>query len=163
MTEWWAPPLAAGLVLTAIHCHLGQHVLARGVIFVDLALAQAAALGAMVALIYGHAPGSGVAYALSLGTALAVAGLLAVTRDGRRGIPQEAVIGVIYAVTSAAAIVLLDSAQDPHAGEHVRGATMVTMVAIYTARRRGNIWPTAGARGKRTHKVHKRSPIRPFN
>jgi len=56
-------PLLACLLLAGIHAYLGLHVLARGVIFVDLALAQVAALGMTAALLAGHAPESDAAYA----------------------------------------------------------------------------------------------------
>src|SRR5210317_1976654 len=101
----WLPFLAC-LVLTGIHAYLGVHVIERGVIFVDLALAQIAALGATVALLVGDFPiGSPQAYWLSLGFTLVGAAVFALTRMREGRIPQEAIIGIVYAVTSAAAIV----------------------------------------------------------
>lgn len=101
------PAITACVVLTGIHCYLGIHVLMREVIFVDLALAQIAALGTAVAVLAGAPSDSGAAYLASLGATLLGAAFFAVTRfrDGR--VPQEAVIGIAYAVASAAAILIL--------------------------------------------------------
>ena len=73
-------PFLACLVLAGIHAYLGLHVLARGVIFVDLALAQTAALGMTVALLAGHAPESDAAYGWALGFTLVGALVFALTR-----------------------------------------------------------------------------------
>lgn len=116
----WLPFLAC-LVLTGIHSYLGVHVIERGVIFVDLALAQIAALGATVALLVGDFPiGSPQAYWLSLGFTLVGAAVFAATRIRESRIPQEAVIGIVYAVASAAAIVVVAEAHDPHGAEHIK-------------------------------------------
>src|SRR5438552_12008263 len=73
-------PFLACLVLTGIHCYLGIHVIARGVIFVDLALAQMAALGGILALLAGLDPHGKEAYSLSLATTLLGAALFATGR-----------------------------------------------------------------------------------
>src|SRR5919109_5560276 len=101
----WVPFLAC-LVLTGIHVYLGLHVLARGVIFVDLALAQTAALGIAVAFLAGHAIQSESAYWYALAFALAGAALFAVSRTRRGPVPQEAIIGIVYAVSAAAAVLV---------------------------------------------------------
>ena len=105
-------PLAAALVLAGIHAWLGLHVLARGVIFVDLALAQVAALGATVALLAGHAPQGGGAYGYALAFTAGGAALLAALRDrpglARATIPTEAVIGIVYAVAAALTVLVLE-------------------------------------------------------
>ncbi len=113
-----AAPFAACVVLTGIHAYLGLHVLARGVIFVDLALAQVAALGATGAFLLGHEVGGGVAYGLSLLAALAAALIFALSRRKVERVPQEAIIGVVYAVAAAGVILLVDRA--PHGGEHIK-------------------------------------------
>ena len=113
----WAPLLAC-LVLTGMHVYLGLHVLARGVIFVDLALAQVAALGATVAFLAGHPLQSAAGYWYALAFALAGALLLSLTRVERPRIPQEAVIGVVYAVSAALALLVIDRA--PQGAEHVK-------------------------------------------
>src|SRR5512140_2746868 len=94
-------PFAASLILTGIHAYLGVHVVERGVIFVDLALAQIAALGAIVALIAGLDPHGASAYWISLGFTFFGALIFSVARSRRSHIPQEAFIGISYAVASA--------------------------------------------------------------
>ena len=105
-------PLAAALVLAGIHAWLGLHVLARGVIFVDLALAQVAALGATVALLTGHAPHTSGAYTYALAFTAVGAALLAALRDrpalARAAVPVEALIGIVYAVAAALTVLVLD-------------------------------------------------------
>src|SRR5436190_16900684 len=96
------PSLLVAVCLVGIHAYFGIQVLSRGVIFVDLALAQIAALGATVAFMLGH-PATGLAtYGYSLAFTLAAAVLLACTRMWSARIPQEALIGVIYVVAAAA-------------------------------------------------------------
>ncbi len=113
-----ALPAIASLVLVTIHAYLGIHVLARGVIFVDLALAQIAALGSTVALLMGMDLHSTGAYLWSLGFTLFGAALFAASRTKLKEIPQEAIIGVSYAVASSAAILALNQA--PHGAEHIK-------------------------------------------
>jgi zinc/manganese transport system permease protein len=113
----WAPFLMC-LVLTGIHAYLGIHVIAREVIFVDIAMAQIAALGATAAFLAGFELESPVSYASGLGFTLLGAVVLALTRSRKRHISQEAVIGVVYAVSAAAAVLLAD--RSPHGAEHVR-------------------------------------------
>src|SRR5882762_10510283 len=97
-------PFIASLILTGIHAYLGVHVVERGVIFVDLALAQIAALGATIAILVGMDPHGRGAYFLSLGFTFLGAAIFALARSRRGHIPQEAFIGIAYAVASAAAI-----------------------------------------------------------
>jgi len=111
-------PLVASILLVGIHTYFGLQVIARGVIFVDLALAQLAALGATVAFMLGHATQSGATLAWSLGFTLFAAVLLASTRRLSARIPQEALIGVIYVVAAAASFLLVDKA--PQGTEHIK-------------------------------------------
>src|SRR5215218_5058820 len=112
------PPFLVALCLIGIHTYFGLQVLARNVIFVDLALAQIAALGATLAFMLGH-PTQGVAtYVYSLAFTLIAAFLLAFTRSWAQRIPQEALIGVIYVVAAAAAILMIDRA--PQGAEHLK-------------------------------------------
>src|SRR5437899_11537668 len=97
-------PFMASLILTGIHAYLGVHVVERGVIFVDLALAQIAALGATIAILIGMDPHGRGAYWLSLAFTFVGAAIFAFARTRRGHIPQEAFIGIAYAVASAAAI-----------------------------------------------------------
>jgi zinc/manganese transport system permease protein len=103
-------PFVASLILTGIHAYLGVHVVERGVIFVDLALAQIAALGATVAILIGMDPHGQEAYWLSLGFTFVGAAIFAFARTRRGHIPQEAFIGIAYAVASAAAILAMSKA-----------------------------------------------------
>ena len=103
----WVPFLMC-LVLTGIHAYLGFHVLAREVVFVDIALAQIAALGATAAFLFGYDLETWESYAFALGFTILGALVLALTRSRRRHVSQEAVIGVVYAVSSAGAVLLAD-------------------------------------------------------
>lgn len=111
-------PLLACLILTGIHVYLGVHVVERGVIFVDLALAQIAALGATVAILFGHELHEPSTWWFSLGATFAGAGVLAFTRMRRARIPQEAMIGIVYAVSAALAILILSRTAE--GDEHIR-------------------------------------------
>ena len=106
----WAPFLMC-LVLTGIHAYLGVHVLAREVVFVDIALAQIAALGATAAFLFGHELAHlGVVRRSGSSRRSLGALVLALTRSRERHVSQEAVIGVVYAVSSAGAVLLADRA-----------------------------------------------------
>jgi zinc/manganese transport system permease protein len=113
------PPLVACLVIVAIHSYLGLHVIAREVIFVDLSLAQMAALGSAVAILAGRDPDSTAAFVYSLGFTTLGAAVFALTRSDDRGrVPQEAIIGIVYVVASAAAILVAD--RTPRGGEAIK-------------------------------------------
>ncbi len=125
MLEIMLPALVASLILVGIHGYLGIHIIARGVIFVDLALAQVAALGwaagglglaARVAAILPLSE-SVAAYAIGIAATLLAAALFALTRMRHRFVPQEAIIGIVYVVASAGTILL--AAQSPRGSEHV--------------------------------------------
>src|SRR6266536_2275931 len=90
----WAPFLIC-LVLTGIHAYLGVHVLAREVVFVDIALAQIAALGATAAFLVGYEMDTWESYVSGLTAALVGAAVLALTRSRGRHVSQEAIIGVV--------------------------------------------------------------------
>jgi zinc/manganese transport system permease protein len=113
-----AAPFAACVVLVGILGYLGLHVLLRKVIFVDLALAQIAALGAVVAFVFGHPPGSAPAFAFSLSAALVGAAIFALSRSRRERVSQEAIIGITYVIASAATILVADRA--PEGAEHIK-------------------------------------------
>jgi zinc/manganese transport system permease protein len=126
-------PFVACMLLVAIHSYLGLHVLAREVIFVDLALAQMAALGAVAALLLGVAPGSDTAYAFAFAFAALGAALLALTRTrGPARVPHEAIIGIVYVVATAAALLLADRA--PQGAEAIREILVGSIVWV--------TWPT---------------------
>jgi len=113
------PPLVACMIIVAIHSYLGLHVIAREVIFVDLSLAQMAALGSAVAILAGSQPDSTAAWLYALGFTSIGAAVFAVTRTEERGrVPQEAFIGIVYVVASAAAILVAD--RTPRGGEAIK-------------------------------------------
>ncbi|TMD17266.1 MAG: metal ABC transporter permease [Chloroflexi bacterium] len=116
------------LVLTGIHAYLGVHVLAREVVFVDIAMAQIAALGATAAFLVGYEPDTWESYVCGLSATIVGAVVLALTRSRRRHVSQEAVIGVVYAVSSAAAVLLADRA--PHGAEQVRTMLVGNLLAV---------------------------------
>lgn len=118
MLTFMAAPFAACLILVGVHGYLGLHVLLRQVIFVDLALAQIAALGAVVAFLNGHQPGSPASFAYSLGAAVLGALIFSFTRTRETRVPQEALIGITYVIASAAAILVADRA--PEGAEHIK-------------------------------------------
>ena len=123
----WVPFLAC-LVLTGIHVYLGLHVLARGVIFVDLALAQVAALGITVAFLAGHSIQSDAAYWYALAFTVGGALLFSVSRMRRATIPQEAIIGIVYAVSAAAAVLVVDRA--PQGSEHIKQLLVGSILTV---------------------------------
>lgn len=111
------PALAAGLLVLATHVPLGRMVLARGIVFIDLAIAQVAGLGVVAAHAAGFEPGGWWVQAVALAAALAGAAFLAWT-ERRAGTRQEAVIGVLFVVAASAEIILL--ALSPHGDEHLK-------------------------------------------
>jgi zinc/manganese transport system permease protein len=132
------PPLVACLVIVAIHSYLGIHVIAREVIFVDLSLAQMAGLGSVVALLYGVAPDSQTAFIFSLLFTCIGAALFALTRTRGKGrVPHEAIIGIVYVVASAAAILVADKA--PRGAEALHDVLEGSIIWI--------TWPTILEKG----------------
>jgi zinc/manganese transport system permease protein len=121
--EFLLAPFVASLILTGIHAYLGVHVVERGVIFVDLALAQIAALGTTAAVLAGMEPHSRGAYWFSLAFTFLGAAVFSIFRGRRVRIPQEAIIGISYAVASAAAILAMSKsvAQTEHLKEMLVG------------------------------------------
>lgn len=127
--EFLVLPFLTGLVLTGIHAYLGVHVVERGVIFVDLSLAQIAALGTTVAFLAGHDLHSGVSYFWSLGFTIVGAAIFSLTRVHRETrIPQEAIIGIVYAVSAAAAILVMSKA--PQETEHLKDMLVGNILAV---------------------------------
>jgi len=120
--RWMLAPLLACLILSITHVYLGIHVVARKVIFVDLALAQIAALGATYATTLGYdanLAGDDLVVALfSLAFTFAGAGLFSIARMRKERVPQEAFIGIVYAAASAAAVLILS--KSPTGGEELK-------------------------------------------
>ncbi len=128
MSELLLWPFVAGVVLTLIHAWFGMHVLARGVVFVDLSLAQMAALGLTVAILAGFPVQSEAAYWYALAFALSGALLFAATRRFEYSIQQEAVIGIVYAVSASLAVLALDRA--PQGAEHVKQLLIGSILTV---------------------------------
>jgi zinc/manganese transport system permease protein len=118
MLSFLLAPFFASLILTGIHAYLGVHVVERGVIFVDLALAQIAALGTTIALLAGMDPHGRHTYWVSLAFTFIGAAIFSTIRGQRARIPQEAIIGISYAVASATAIVVMSKSTQET--EHLR-------------------------------------------
>jgi len=126
-----AAPFAASLILTGIHAYLGVHVVERGVIFVDLSLAQIAALGATIAILLpvsGGDPHAPVVYWISLAFTFLGAAIFSMIRVRRARIPQEAIIGICYAVASAAAILAMSKATSE--SEHLKDMLVGNILAV---------------------------------
>src|SRR5690348_16556445 len=121
-------PFVASLILTGIHAYLGVHVVERGVIFVDLSLAQIAALGTTIAVLYGIEPHSVGAYFVSLAFTFVGAAVFSLIRGQRARIPQEAVIGICYAVASAAAIVAMSKSAEQT--EHLKEMLVGNILSV---------------------------------
>src|SRR5262252_4793364 len=132
-----AAPFLASLILTGIHAYLGVHVVERGVIFVDLSLAQIAALGATIALLLpvtGGDPHAPVVYWISLLFTFFGALVFSMIRVRRARIPQEAIIGICYAVASAASILAMSKATSE--SEHLKDMLVGNILAVS--------WPEVG-------------------
>jgi zinc/manganese transport system permease protein len=137
--EYLAAPFAASLVIAGIHAYLGLHVVERGVIFVDLSLAQIAALGATIAVVVpalGGDPNAPGVYWMSLAFTIAGALVFAMVKGQDANIPQEAIIGISYAVASAA--VILTMSQAPGESEHLRDMLVGNILAVQWA----DVWTT---------------------
>lgn len=116
--QFLLPAFLVCVCLVGIHTYFGIQVLARKVIFVDLALAQMAALGATLAFMLGHGAQSAATYGYSLSFTVLAAVVLAYSRSWSTRVPQEALIGVVYVVSAAAAVLLVDRA--PQGAEHLK-------------------------------------------
>jgi zinc/manganese transport system permease protein len=135
--QFLAAPFVASLILTGIHSYLGVHVVERGVIFVDLSLAQIAALGATIALLLpftGQDPHGPWTYWISLLFTFIGAAIFSTIRSRRARIPQEAIIGISYAVASAAAILAMSKATSE--SEHLKDMLVGNILAVS--------WPEVG-------------------
>jgi zinc/manganese transport system permease protein len=112
------PPFCLCLLMVGMLSYLGIHVIKREIIFVDLALAQIAALGALVAFLLGIPLHTQASYWFSIALTAIAAAVFTLTRSRRSRVPQEAVIGLVYAIAAATAIILIDKA--PHGAEHIK-------------------------------------------
>jgi zinc/manganese transport system permease protein len=134
------PALVAGLLVAATHVPLGMQVLARGIVFIDIAIAQIAGVGVMLADFLGYEP-EGVAVQLWALSAALLGALLLTWTERKWPDVQEGIIGVVFVLAAAADILLL--AGNPQAGEHLKdmlvgqilwvGSKQIIAVAILTA------------------------------
>lgn len=124
-------PLLACLLLPGMLVYYGMHIVRREIIFVDLALAQVAALGACVAILLGHEPGEWQGYAWSLGFTLVGAAIFTLTRMADHRVPQEALIGIVYVVTAAFGILLLS--RNPEGNEELRRTLVGDILVVQPA------------------------------
>src|SRR5881394_3282324 len=130
------PPFVACMVLVAMLSYLGLHVIAREVIFVDLSLAQMAALGSLSALLFHVNPDSPATFVFALLATAVGAFLFALTRTSDRTgrVPQEAFIGIVYVVASAAAVLVANKV--PGGGEAVEKTLVGSLLWV--------TWPSIG-------------------
>jgi len=132
--ELMLPPFAMAMIILLTHAYLGLHVIQRGVIFVDLALAQIAALGSTVAFLVGAQQGSAEAYGFALAFTLMGALTFSFTRTDDSPVPQEALIGITFVVSSAAVILLSSFSAEgtEHLQETMTGALIwVTWPSVF--------------------------------
>jgi zinc/manganese transport system permease protein len=142
MIDLMIPPIVAALVILSLHAYLGLHILAREVIFVDLAFAQIAALGTTVGLLLGIEVGTPLSVLGAIGFTFVGAALFSFTRMDDSPVPQEAIIGIVYVVASAAVILVAGFTAEgaEHIKETLTGAliwidwpTILKMGAVYLA------------------------------
>jgi zinc/manganese transport system permease protein len=129
--QFLAAPFAASLIIAGIHAYLGVHVVERGVIFVDLSLAQIAALGSTIALLVpalGEDPHGPWVTWCSLGFTFVGALIFSMIKSQRARIPQEAIIGISYAVASAATILAMSKATSE--SEHLKDMLVGNILAV---------------------------------
>lgn len=121
-------PFLACLVLTGIHAYLGLHVIERQVIFVDLALAQIAVLGASFAILFGFEMDSIQGYFIALTFTLVGAAVFSLTRFKRQKIPHEAIIGIVYVVSAALMLIVLSFSGE--GTEHIRQSLVGNILLV---------------------------------
>jgi len=128
MLDLMIPPIVAALIILSLHAYLGLHVIAREVIFVDLAFAQIAALGTTVALLAGIEMGTTTSLLFALGATLIGALLFSFSRMEDSPVPQEAIIGIAYVVASAAVILL--AGMTAEGAEHIKQTLTGTLLWV---------------------------------
>jgi len=134
MIDLLLAPFIAAMIILLTHAYFGLHIIQRGVIFVDLALAQIAALGGTVGFLLGAEPGSDTIYIFSFGFTLLGALIFSGSRMKDSPVPQEALIGITYVVASAAVILLAGLTSE--GSEHIRESLTGSLIWV--------TWPTVG-------------------
>jgi len=120
--------LVASLILAGIHAYLGFHIVRRGVIFVDLALAQMAALGVALSLILQVHESDALTYMLALGMTWVGAAAFAWLRGQERSAPLEAFIGIVFATAQAAVFLVLE--KSPAGPEHLKETLVGSLFTV---------------------------------
>jgi zinc/manganese transport system permease protein len=124
-------PMVACLILPPLLVYFGLHIIRREVIFVDLALAQVATLGACVAILFHFDPHDWQSYAFSVGFTLVGAAIFTLTRTREHEqVPQEALIGIVYVVSAAGGILLLNNS--PHGNEELKQTLVGELLYLQT-------------------------------
>jgi zinc/manganese transport system permease protein len=127
-------PIMACVLLPWLLVYLGLHVVQRGIIFIDIAMAQMASLGICLAVLLGREPEDWRTFAIALTVTLLAAALFALTGKRASAVPQEAIIGITYVVAAAAAVLLLS--KSPHGNEEIRNM----LVGDITVVRSDEVW-----------------------
>src|SRR5438874_3577284 len=131
-------PIAACVLLPWLLVYLGLHVVQRGIIFIDIAMAQMASLGICIAVLIGYEPENLMAYVIGLGVTLVGAAIFAVTGKRESRVPEEAIIGINYVIAAAAAVLLLS--RSAHGNEEIRNM----LVGDITVVSRDEVWKCFG-------------------
>lgn len=103
-----AAPITISILMAGMLGYFGNHILSRGIIFIDIALAQIAALGTMIGLLLGFAEESGYIQGISLVFTIVIVSIFALTKFEKQRIPQEAIIGIIYGLGLGIAMLLAE-------------------------------------------------------
>jgi zinc/manganese transport system permease protein len=131
-------PIAAAVLLPWLLVYLGLHVVQRGIIFVDIAMAQMASLGICLAVLLQFEPESFAASAIALAVTLLGAAIFALTGKRAKNVPQEAIIGISYVIAAAAAVLLLS--RSAHGNEEIRNM----LVGDITVVGKSEVWKCFG-------------------
>jgi zinc/manganese transport system permease protein len=124
-------PSAACILLPWLLVYLGLHVVQRGIIFIDIAMAQMASLGICVGVLLGYEPESVISYVMGLGVTLIGAAIFSMTAKRASQVPQEAIIGITYVVAAAAAVLLLS--RSAHGNEEIRNMLVGDITVVSSA------------------------------
>src|SRR5947209_13761523 len=127
-------PIMACVLLPWLLVYLGLHVVQRGIIFIDIAMAQMASLGICVAVLIGFEPEDWRTFVIALGVTLIGAALFSMTGKRTVRVPQEAIIGIAYVVAAAASVLLLS--RSAHGNEEIRNM----LVGDITVVRAAEVW-----------------------
>jgi zinc/manganese transport system permease protein len=131
-------PCAACILLPWLLVYLGLHVVQRGIIFIDIAMAQMASLGICLGVLLNYEPESVMSYVLGLGVTLLGAAIFSMSAKRSSQVPQEAIIGITYVVAAAAAVLLLN--RSAHGNEEIRNMLVGDITFVSAA----EVWKCFG-------------------